>query len=129
MGLPGADECGCVSCKNFAAQRASIYPDEFLTLLKQVGADPSKELEAFDYDFGGRDRHLYGGWFVFSGQLLEGAGWRPELQSRHFSYWFTDSFPHGGLPSDVPLCAVEFCAELPWVISEGPDQPELPRHT
>jgi hypothetical protein len=120
MNVPGANQCGCVSCKNFAAQRSSVYPDEFLSVLKQLGGDPLRELEAFDYDFDNRERHLYGGWFVFCGELVEGTSWRPEQEPSRFSYWFTTSFPRGGLPTDVPLCAIEFCAEIPWVISENP---------
>jgi hypothetical protein len=30
---PGADRCTCVSCKNFAARRGTIFPEDFLQLL------------------------------------------------------------------------------------------------
>ena len=119
----GADECTCVNCKNFAAQRTKGYPETFLALLNQVGVDPMKELEAFDYDFGvEKAGHLYGGWFVFCGQLVEGIDWRPERRSGLFTYWFTNSFPSSQLPN-VSLCAIEFCVELPWVIPESDSAP------
>jgi hypothetical protein len=57
----GANECTCASCRNFAEQRATAYPDSFVALLRKLGVDSAKELEAFDYDFddiGGM--HLYG---------------------------------------------------------------------
>ncbi|HYG97947.1 MAG TPA: hypothetical protein VD837_02370 [Terriglobales bacterium] len=115
----GAHECTCASCRNFAEQRATAYPDSFVALLRSVGADPAKELEAFDYDFedvGGM--HLYGGWFVLCGEIVEGSEWRPETEPGTFSYWFTNSFPSGGLPTDRKFCAVEFCANIPWVTAE-----------
>ena len=27
--VAGAESCTCISCKNFAAQRANVYPEEF----------------------------------------------------------------------------------------------------
>ena len=71
--VPDADECACISCKNFAAQRSKLYPEEFLKLLDDLGADSRKEWEAFDYDFERENSpdHLYGGWFLFCGELIE----------------------------------------------------------
>jgi hypothetical protein len=98
--IAGADECGCTYCKNFAAQRTTIYPTGFLGLLEQLGVDQLKELEAFDYDFGQeKPIALYGGWFVFVGEIVEGKDWRPSTKLTPFSYWFTASFPIGGLPT------------------------------
>ena len=112
----GSDECSCASCRNFAAQRAKAYPDSFLTLLTKLGVDPAKELEAFDYDFTDAEgMHSYGGWFLLCGEIAEGAQWRPKTEAGSFAYWFTDSFPSGGLPSEGKFCAVEFCTSLPWI--------------
>ena len=114
----GADDCQCSSCRNFAQQRTSVYPKEFLELLERIGADPHKELEAFDLGPSSDDSplRLYGGWFVFCGTIADGVNWRPEHKPESFTYWVTDSFPSGGLPDGV--CAVEFLCELPWVIRE-----------
>jgi hypothetical protein len=65
--VAGAECCACISCKNFAAQRTNVYPQEFLRLLNELGADASRDWEAFDYNFGPDNPHihLYGGWFLF----------------------------------------------------------------
>jgi hypothetical protein len=121
--VPGADQCSCISCKNFAAQRSTVYPEEFLRLLKELGADPLKEWEAFDYDFvlGSRQNHLYGGWFLFSGELIEGVDERPAQEQQTFAHWFTTSFPACTLQEDIKLCAVEFLTHVPWVLPELPE--------
>lgn len=123
--VPGADECRCIYCKNFAAQRGQVYPEEFLKLLDSLGADARKELEAFDYDFGPENppNHLYGGWFVFCGELISGDEKQPELEfgETAFAYWFTSSFPNGGLPKDAKVCAVKFNVLIPWVLSASPE--------
>ena len=116
--MPGADQCTCLSCKNLATQRSFAYSDEFLRLSQNLGVDPLKEWEAFDYDFGpgNHDRHVYGGWFLFCGELIQDAG--EKRNGEPFSYYFTSSFPNGTLPPDIKICAVEFMTAVPWVLSE-----------
>jgi hypothetical protein len=117
--IPGADGCGCIYCKNFAAQRGKVFPEEFVQFLGALGIDPHKEWEAFDYDFGENPSgHLYGGWFLFVGGLTDGVDERPGPPQESFAYWFTSSFPNGTLPNGVKFCAVEFLARIPWVLSE-----------
>jgi hypothetical protein len=119
--VPGADQCRCTGCKNFAAQRGKVFPEEFLQFLNDLGVDPLKEWEAFNYDFDPKKPRklvLYGGWFLFAGELVEGFEKRPEPAQNGFSNWFTTSFPAGTLPTGMKLCAVEFLAEIPWVLSE-----------
>jgi hypothetical protein len=109
----------CLLWKNFAAQLSSLYPDEFLRLLNELGADPLKDVGAFIYGCEpGQSHNPCGGYFVFVGDLLEGAAWRPQHRPGSFTFWFTPHFPHAGLPPDVKLCATEFCTEVPSVISE-----------
>ena len=67
-----AEECGCVPCRNFAAQRDVIYPAAFRELLEQLGIDPNKEGEAFEYGAIADGRHLYGGWFYHRGIARRG---------------------------------------------------------
>jgi hypothetical protein len=38
--VPGSERCTCISCKNFAAQRTNVFPEEFLRFLKELGVDP-----------------------------------------------------------------------------------------
>ena len=119
--VAGADRCTCISCKNFAVQRSKAYPTEFLQFLKELGVDPLKEWEAFDYDFTeNAPKHLYGGWFLFSGQLVEGSDKRPQRTQQTFTHWFTTSFPMGTLLTQVKFCAVEFLTEIPWIVPELP---------
>ena len=67
-----ADRCGCIHCRNFAAQRASVYPLSFRNLLSQMGIDPAKEGEVFDCAGPFEDKiRQTGGWFYFVGELVE----------------------------------------------------------
>ena len=122
--VPGADRCSCIPCKNFAAQRVTAFPEKFFQLLKELGADPLKEWELFDYNFDSKRPHkhvLYGGWFLFVGELVEGVDKRPEPAPQGFAHRFTTSFPAGTLPTGLKFCAVEFLGELPWVLSKTPE--------
>jgi hypothetical protein len=119
--VAGAARCTCISCKNLAAQRTDVYVEEFLRLLKELGVDPHREWEAFDYDFGPEIQHvhLYGGWFLFCGELVEGLDRLTDLGTGTFAYWFTTSFPASTLPKELKLCAVEFLARIPWILPEN----------
>jgi hypothetical protein len=122
--VPGADQCSCIPCKNFVAQRGTAFPEEFLQFLNELGVDPLKEWEVFEYNFDPKNRRkhvLYGGWFLFVGELVEGLDKRPEPAQQGFAHWFTTSFPAGTLPTGLKLCAVEFLREIPWVLSEPPE--------
>lgn len=117
--VPGADSCKCISCQNFAAQRGRVFPEAFIQFLKELGVDPLKEWEAFDYDFDARNAKrsvLCGGWFLFVGQVVEGLDKRREQPDEGFAYWFTTNFPTGTLPPHLKLCAVEFLGQIPWVL-------------
>jgi hypothetical protein len=63
-----ADKCGRDPCRNLAAQRATAFPQDFLTLLDHIGIDPLKEGETFEYGPEPSGEHLYGGWFYFVGR-------------------------------------------------------------
>ena len=56
---------------NFAAQRSSVYPDEFLSLVDKLGIDPAKEGEVYEVG-----PSVYGGWFYLTGELTESASER-----------------------------------------------------
>lgn len=125
----GADRCRCIGCKNFAARRGKIFPEKFLQFLHELGVDPRKEWEAFDYNFDPnkpRKHVLYGGWFLFAGELIEGFDKRPGPEQKGFAYWFTTAFPNGtlALPKGLKLCTIESLAEIPWVLPKFPDEGE-----
>ena len=65
-----AEQRGCIHCKNFAAHRDLAYPPSFRALLEQLGIDPDKECEAFEYGPVEGGRHLYGGWFYLVGEMI-----------------------------------------------------------
>jgi hypothetical protein len=43
-----ADECGCTSCQNFAAQRNAAFPPSFRSLLSTLGIDAQKEVKCMN---------------------------------------------------------------------------------
>jgi hypothetical protein len=44
-----AAECGCVFCRNFAAQRDLIYPASFRGLLAEIGIDADEEFADLEW--------------------------------------------------------------------------------
>jgi hypothetical protein len=70
-----ADRCKCVYCRNFVAQRATVYPQSFRAFLDRLGIDPKKEGEVYDMAGPFEDRiRPTGGWFYFVGELIEKGG-------------------------------------------------------
>jgi hypothetical protein len=118
--MAGADTCDCLYCQNYAAQRDKVFPKEFCDLLEKLGVNPLREWEAFDYDEIGPSNpkiHSYGGWFLFVGELVEGFDEKLGREPSSSSYLFTTSFPTGTLPKDTSICAVNFIADVPWILS------------
>jgi hypothetical protein len=115
----GADRCACVLCRNFVVQRAKVYPQSFRALLDQLGIDPHKEGEVYDKvgPFDLRTRPT-GGWFYFVGELIE-PGERLS-QDGDFQYWFQPTFPRAPDCFGERVAAIEFAAQVPWVLDEGP---------
>jgi hypothetical protein len=114
-----ADRCGCLYCLNFAAQRLSAFPNEFVSMLQNIGIDPAKEGEVYELGPEG-ERRIYGGWFYFAGEIAEGGERNSTLPN--FEYWFADA-KH--LPKPVAdfgdeVAAVEFVTKLSWVLSDSP---------
>lgn len=72
MKYGSAERCGCPYCRNFVAQRSTVYPEKFRLLLDQFGIDAEKEGDVFEV---GRQGSLvrYGGWFYLAGELIEAA--------------------------------------------------------
>lgn len=112
-----ADRCPCTGCKNFAAQRSTVYPDEFVQLLRELGIDPMKEGYAWECGPDKDGLYIYGGWFHFIGRFLR-RGFAVQLGA--FEYWFSE----GQVPrapaafGEGCRCAVEFTTRLKWVIDE-----------
>ena len=117
----GAEECGCLFCRNFAARRNLVYPPSFQALLEQLGIDPNKEGEVFEYAPAQDGCHIYGGWFYLVGEMVA-AGERNlnAPDSHQFASWFTTSCPKAPAFRGGPLLAIEFTTHLRWVLPEGP---------
>jgi len=114
-----ADRCSCSGCRNFALLRGKIYPDAFRELLDKLGIDPKKEGEAVHYGPKGNG-HLYGGWFYFVGEVME-AGEASSKAGDGFQYWTGTSFPRPQAAFGKTVAALEFMAQLPWVLEEPYD--------
>ena len=117
-----AEKCSCIFCKNFASQRNLVYPASFRALLEQLGIDPNKEGEAFEYGPVEDGCHLYGGWFYFIGEMVT-AGERNHNapDSHHFESFFTTAHPSDGAFRGGPMLAIEFTAHVKWVLPESAD--------
>jgi hypothetical protein len=121
----GAEECGCIGCRNFAAQRDDIYPASFSDLLQQLGIDPAKDGWVYDYGPLPNGRYLYGGWFYLIGELIDSGekftwGWQgppPET----FGFFFTLSCPPHRAFRREPLLAIDFTAQVKWILPETPE--------
>ena len=113
-----AERCGCSSCRNFAAQRATAYPENFRLLLERLGIDPEKEGEVYECGPDGPLR-VYGGWFYLVGELIK-AGERMTDATAGFQYFFRDAkrLPSAKVDFGRNVLAIEFLTKLPWVISE-----------
>jgi len=115
-----AERCGCAYCRNFVAQRNTVYPEKFLQLLDQLGIDPEKEGDVHE---GGPPGSLmeYGGWFYVAGELIE-AGERMADAGSGFQYFFRPSH-RTTLLADFgnEVLALEFLTRLRWVISDEPE--------
>jgi hypothetical protein len=122
-----AEECGCLFCKNFAAQRNLVYPASFRALLEQLGIDPNKEGEAFEYGPVEDGCHLYGGWFYFVGEMVT-AGERNcnAPDSHHFDFFFTTAHPNAPAFRGGPMLAIEFTTHVKWVLAESADSGRRP---
>jgi hypothetical protein len=120
--LPGGDaeRCGCLYCLNFAAQRSSVYPSEFRSLLQQIGIDFEKEGEVYEVAPEGNLR-IYGGWFYFVGEIAEPGERNASLDI--FEFWFANAkqLPQPAVDFGDKVAAVEFITKLPWVLAKQPE--------
>ena len=126
-----SEECDCAMCRNYIAQRSTIYPQSFLSLLEQLGIDAAKEGEVYYLAPNANGKRLYGGWFFFCGEIIEEAEKQQTLDG--VSYFVKGP---GNMPSPFPRdrfgsnpLALDFSIEIPWVLSadEDPD-PDNPKH-
>ena len=118
----GAEECGCLFCKNFAAQRKLVYPASFRALLEQLGIDPNKEGEVFEYGPVADGCHTYGGWFYFVGEMVTAGERNSQAADAHqFEFFFSSVGPNPPAFRGRPRLILEFTTHVKWVLPESPD--------
>jgi hypothetical protein len=124
-----AERCKCVACRNFLAQRNTAFPGSFLNLLNHLGIDSSKEGEIFGCILMPSGKRHYGGWFFFSGILLQSGELRQSEDGIDYFVIGPGRMPRPS-PRDAfgpnPL-ALDFTIEIPWVLlNEDPDEAYRP---
>jgi hypothetical protein len=118
--VDGATECGCMYCRNFIAQRTTIYPASFLALLDQLGIDSMKEGEIYECGPSEDGKRLYGGWLFFTGQLIERGEYH--VRQDRMEFWVDSGrqLPRPNGDFGLDLLALNFTMTIPWVLSEEP---------
>lgn len=115
-----AEKCGCVGCRNLAAQRDGIYPASFRELLYQLGIDPNKESEAVADGPLENGLHHYGGWFYFVGEMvIAGERLSYASDSPYFTYWFSRVGPCPKEFRGGPKLCIAFEAHFKWILDES----------
>ena len=72
IATPGPKRCGCWYCRNWASGRDRLVPSAVRDLLLRLGIPLAGEEEVWEVPgLPGEDTpHLYGGWYLFVGQIL-----------------------------------------------------------
>ncbi len=118
------ERCGCDSCRNFALQRAAVYPPAFRVILDQLGVDPKKEKEADVHEQGPVQDGMcpYGGWFYLVGELVEKGEGVAQI-ARDFQCFLRGA---GGIFAGSKawfgksVLALEFMTKIRWLSPEDP---------
>jgi hypothetical protein len=106
----GADECKCGFCQHFRKNRTVAYPATFLSLLEKIGIDRNKEGEVYENYTDEQGITNFGGWFFFTGQILEPG--EKQVEADGMTYWVGDgrSLPRSEGEFGLDLLALEFNA-------------------
>ena len=127
----GAESCGCDYCKNFIAQRETVFPDEIKELFRELGVDYKKEIDVSEFARLEDGLHYYNGWFQFKGDFkgkdctipLQAGGHTTDLT--RITDRFSIGFRHDNslTPFKVKdgLVQIEFDCHLPWVLENEPE--------
>ena len=118
----GPETCGCDPCRNWAATRGRLLPEEFRGLLDRLGVPFDREAEVYHNARLESGLHSYGAWYHFVGRVLFGEReCSPDVAFGAFSVFF-HSRP-ALLPeafAGQPVVQLEVRAEVPW-LSEIPE--------
>ncbi len=118
ISVAGPEKCGCAGCRNFIAQRESAYPQQFLSLLDQLGIDPKKEGEVYESGPFPDGTHVYGGWLYFAGRMVTAGEYL--VETGPFKYFIGTRFPPPPKAfAGQAVLTVEFLTTLLWVIESS----------
>ena len=117
-----AEECGCPACRNFAAQRESIYPASFRAMLELLGIDADKESATAEYGPLADETYRYDGWFALVGEVVAaGASNSHAPDANYFEFFFTRVCPNAPPFTNQPLLGLEFVTNVKWVLKDPPE--------
>jgi hypothetical protein len=114
----GVETCPCAECRNFLAQRNSVFPAEVLDLFNQLGVDYKRDAETYHMGRLEPGVHLYGGWFHFVGMIS-----KEPIGPATLDNFTIDFIPNNDLAAksfeNQPLVQIEITVKLPWVLPES----------
>jgi hypothetical protein len=118
------ETCGCDPCRNWAATRGRLLPEEFRRLLGRLGIPVDREAEVYHNGRLESGLHSYGAWYHFVGNVLFGE----QECSPNVAFGALAVFFHSK-PALLPeafagqsVVQLEVVAEVPW-LSEAPEAP------
>lgn len=130
----GAEGCGCSTCMNFVAQRASLYSPAVRALFASLGVDWRLEVEVVHYLTAEPGRHLYSAWFHAVGRIEEGpeawtgdehsstwdAASATELDGCSIGFSSMRTLAHSAFDG-LPVVQLDLYVDLPWVLEGEPE--------
>lgn len=116
----GSEACGCETCRNYVSARDLVLPEPFVSFLRSVGIDPSKEGEAYHVAQIAPGKHHYAGWYHFVGDLKKTGDFPMIEAAPEFKYFLCRAqAPHLKPLDGLNLVEVGFEAQaVPWVINK-----------
>lgn len=130
VSLSGAESCNCNNCKNYIANRETVFPIEVKDLFLKLGIDYKKEVEITNWETLPNGLHFIGGWFNFKGKILSGklcdiplpsGGFTLELTkiNENFSIGFSNIITTTFFEDKKDLIQIEFETNIPWLIDKN----------
>jgi hypothetical protein len=126
----GAEQCGCLYCRNFVLARELAFPRPLRNALESAGIDWRKESEAVHYGLEPNLGHIYDVWVNFIGVVENGrpfamppdhdAGPTIEISAYNDVDRYT---PKPALFGDRTVGRIEVRVALPWLLAEA--DPEI----
>jgi hypothetical protein len=98
-----------------------VFPKPFLALLDELGIDPRKDAEVFEYCSMGPGLRHYGGWYHFIGKLEEenDLGWVELVPGFSVGFFHDIGAPRLPIFDGAPKVQINFQAKsVPWLLAE-----------